>query len=174
MKATIIAIVGPSGSGKTTLVEHLKTKINIPVIVSYTTRPIRENEKNGVDHHFVTNADMPPIEQMLAYTQFGGYHYWANINQVPDNGICSYVVDEKGLIELQSRFSHRYHIIPILITRHKDLLQQHISNERLLRDKERIKMNNSDYAVIINNNGTLENFLEKGIQIIKTLIEYDA
>ena len=75
MKSTILAIVGPSGSGKTTLAEHLKDKLNIPVIVSYTTRPIRDGEIDGKDHHFVSEQDMPPHEKMLAYTKFGGYHY---------------------------------------------------------------------------------------------------
>lgn len=51
MKPVIIAIVGTSGSGKTHMAEFLRNKLNIPTIVSYTTRPKRSWEKEGVEHH---------------------------------------------------------------------------------------------------------------------------
>ncbi len=49
----IITIVGPSGSGKTTMA-NIMSENGIPTIVSYTTRPMREEETNGKEHWFVT------------------------------------------------------------------------------------------------------------------------
>lgn len=170
MKSTIIAIVGPSGCGKTTLVEHLKKELHIPVIVSYTTRPIRETEIDGIDHHFVSDNEMPQRDEMLAYTQFGGYHYWAHINQVPHDGVCSYVVDEKGLMALQDVFGRQYRIIPILIQRNEQLLRSTIEAERLQRDLSRTPIQESSYQAVIENNGSLKEFLDKALTIIKTFI----
>ena len=59
MKPVIIAIVGASGSGKTHMAEFLRNKLNIPTIVSYTTRPKRSWEKEGIEHHFISKDKFP-------------------------------------------------------------------------------------------------------------------
>lgn len=169
MKKTIIAIVGPSGSGKTTLALHLREHYTIPTIVSYTTRPMRPEEKDGKEHIFVTEAQMPPKELMLAYTQFGGYHYWATKAQIPEYRPCTYVIDEKGLVEMQQKFQTEYRIIPILIRRDAENLTN-IDEERQKRDNDRIRLNDHFYSAIINNNGSLEDFLTNASYIINSLI----
>ena len=50
----LIVISAPSGTGKTTVVKRLLEKTpNIIASVSFTTRPMRENEQEGVDYFFV-------------------------------------------------------------------------------------------------------------------------
>ena len=73
MKSTIIAIVGNSGTGKTHLSQYLGTRLGIPVIVSHTTRPRRENEVHGKDYFFIDRRQIPPREEMLTHTKYGGY-----------------------------------------------------------------------------------------------------
>lgn len=51
----LILFCGPSGSGKTSMVHHLlKTDNRFTFSISATTRPIRENEVNGVDYYFLS------------------------------------------------------------------------------------------------------------------------
>lgn len=169
MKKTIIAIVGPSGSGKTTLALYMREHFTIPTIVSYTTRPMRSNEEDGREHIFVTKEQMPPRECMLAYTQFGGYHYWATKAQVPEYRPCTYVIDEKGLIEMQRQFQLEYRIIPIYIRRDVQNLTD-IEQTRQKRDEERIRLEDNFYAAIIINNGSLEDFLRTASETINNLI----
>ncbi|MBF7069468.1 guanylate kinase [Campylobacter volucris] len=58
MSGQILIISGPSGAGKSTLLQRLfKEKENIYFSISSTTRAPRENEKNGVDYHFVSEAE---------------------------------------------------------------------------------------------------------------------
>lgn len=124
-KPIIIALVGASGSGKTTLSLYLQDKLAIPAVCSYTTRPMRPGEVNGREHWFVTEAEyerMAATESLLAYTKFGGYHYWTLESQVAKNLITTYVIDEKGLIELKingkisMKFSQSISLGPTLMT----------------------------------------------------------
>lgn len=169
MKPVIIAIVGPSGSGKTTMAEYLKKYYGIQTIVSYTTRPIREGEQQGREHQFVTEDAMPTKNEMMAYTQFGGYHYWATHAQARENGICTYVIDEKGLIMLAEQYATQYQLYPILIKMDAQKLQA--SPERIARDNDRIQLNDAWYQQIIYNNGTIEEFWEQIETIFDELIE---
>lgn len=50
----VIALIGPSGSGKDTLLTTALEKIpSLSRVVSYTTRPMREGEKEGEDYYFI-------------------------------------------------------------------------------------------------------------------------
>ena len=64
----LIVISAPSGTGKTTVVKTLLEKIpNIIASVSFTTRPMRENEREGIDYFFV---DKRKFETMVDDNQF--------------------------------------------------------------------------------------------------------
>ena len=51
----IILITAPSGSGKTSIVKYLMKEFpQLAFSVSATTRPARDNEKDGVDYYFIS------------------------------------------------------------------------------------------------------------------------
>ena len=51
----IYCILGMTGTGKTTLARQVSKKLKIPIIVSYTSRPMRQGEQEGIDYHYVDN-----------------------------------------------------------------------------------------------------------------------
>lgn len=51
----IIAFVGLSGVGKDTIINRISYNTKIPIIVSHTSRPMRESELNGISYHFVSD-----------------------------------------------------------------------------------------------------------------------
>jgi guanylate kinase len=54
----LLLIAGPTGTGKTTLCKRLvATHPQVERVVTCTTRPPREDEKNGVDYHFLSDAE---------------------------------------------------------------------------------------------------------------------
>ena len=54
----IILITAPSGSGKTSIVKFLMEKFPVLAFsVSATTRPPRDNEKDGKDYYFLSDED---------------------------------------------------------------------------------------------------------------------
>ena len=75
----LIVISAPSGTGKTTLVKRLLEKeSNMIASISFTTRPLRENEIEGVDYFFVDKSEfkrMVAMEEFLEHaTVFGNYY----------------------------------------------------------------------------------------------------
>ena len=54
----IIYIMGKSSSGKDTIYQKLKEKLDVNTYIMYTTRPIREGEKEGINYHYVSNEKM--------------------------------------------------------------------------------------------------------------------
>ena len=73
-RGLLFIVSAPSGAGKTTLVERLVEQVpNLRMSRSYTSRPARDGEVDGVDYNFVTRER---FEAMLAAGQF---LEWANV-----------------------------------------------------------------------------------------------
>jgi guanylate kinase len=91
----IYCLVGPSGSGKTTIAKALHDE-GYNVIQSYTTRPPREPGEWGHTFTMAVYDDKPPweAEDVIAYNQFNGNHYWATLDQV--RGKTVYIIDPPG------------------------------------------------------------------------------
>lgn len=149
-KQKIMCIIGGSGCGKTLASLHLKYHKGANVICSFTTRPPRETEVEGRDHHFIDIV--PDKTELIAYAHFGGYYYYATKWQV--SGPCTvYVIDEKGLENLRNDFSDLYDIHTVLIKRDKKLRRKVGVSETRIRRDERRKINDDDYDYVIVNNG---------------------
>ena len=54
----VIYIIGKSSVGKDTIYKILKEKMDVIPYVLYTTRPIRNGEKDGVDYNFLSDEAM--------------------------------------------------------------------------------------------------------------------
>jgi guanylate kinase len=70
----LFIVSAPSGAGKTTLVERLVT--DVPGIVmsrSYTSRPLRPGEIDGVDYNFVSRS------RFEAMIESGAFLEWADV-----------------------------------------------------------------------------------------------
>ena len=102
-KYTIIAIMGKAGSGKDTLCRALLEEpefFNARPIISCTTRPIRDNEKDGVDYHFLTNDEFTNqvlSGEMLEATVFNTWCYGTSINNLDKDYINIGVFNPEGV-----------------------------------------------------------------------------
>jgi guanylate kinase len=68
---TVFIISAPSGSGKSTLVHRLlETVTGLTFSISYTTRPPRPTEVNGVDYNFISKQE---FEERLERSEFLEY-----------------------------------------------------------------------------------------------------
>lgn len=67
----IICIVGKTSSGKDSVAKIANKLFNLNMVVSYTTRPKRSYETDGVEHYFISKERMKEIKEndtMIAYT----------------------------------------------------------------------------------------------------------
>lgn len=112
MYPIVIGICGKSAAGKdstaTRLVEEYK-KIGIPAkkVISYTTRPPREGEVDGVDYHFVdleTFIDMQYKYMFVEHTEFRGWRYGTAINSFEEDCVNVCVLNPAGMSKLQTRY----------------------------------------------------------------------
>lgn len=53
----MLAILGGTASGKDTIVQKLINDYGYKHIVAYTTRPMREGEKQDINYHFISEQD---------------------------------------------------------------------------------------------------------------------
>jgi guanylate kinase len=73
-RGLLFIVSAPSGAGKTTLVERLVEQTpRLKMSRSYTSRPARQGESDGVDYNFVTRAE---FEAMAAS---GEFLEWADV-----------------------------------------------------------------------------------------------
>ena len=56
-KYKILALFGKSGAGKDTIQKWLTTNYNMNGIISCTTRPPRDYERDGIHYHFLSNEE---------------------------------------------------------------------------------------------------------------------
>lgn len=102
-------------------------------VVSYTTRPKRDNETDGVEHYFISKeaADAKlSKENLLAYTKIGDIEYFATTESL--NGSNIYIIDPNGVKFLKEHNPYA------------DIYVIYISTPDEIR-KERCK-NRSDFA----------------------------
>ncbi|MBI2342982.1 MAG: guanylate kinase [Deltaproteobacteria bacterium] len=75
MSGHLIVISAPSGAGKTTVVNAMLARFpDLALSVSYTTRPPRRGEQEGVHYYFV---DQPTFDRMIAD---GAFIEWARVH----------------------------------------------------------------------------------------------
>ena len=88
----IFCLMGKSSSGKDTIFKEIKDDkdLNLRPIISYTTRPKRVNETDGVEYFFINTDELKNfekenkvIEQRVYHTVHGDWYYCTiNDNQI--------------------------------------------------------------------------------------------
>ena len=77
-RGSLIVMSGPGGVGKSTITAALRDHPSFWVSVSATTRPPRENEKDGVDYYFLSDEKFNELverDEFLEWAEFAGARY---------------------------------------------------------------------------------------------------
>ena len=147
MYPIVIGICGKSAAGKdstaTRLVEEYK-KIGIPAkkVISYTTRPPREGEVDGVDYHFVdleTFVEMQYDDKFIEHTEFRGWRYGTAINSFDDDCINICVLNPVGMTKLKKlcpwtlQCELFYLKVPLLVRLKRSIKREHTFKWEFIR-----------------------------------------
>lgn len=186
-KKTIIAIIARSGAGKDYIAKRLSTILNYPLVVSHTTRPMRSNETNGVEHWFDSKEEFQNIldnQTVIAYTKIGEYEYCATLEDIEDN--CIYVIDPNGINYLKENFKNEVNIVVVYIHCAKELRKERASirSDYITAWKQRNKDEdrqftefemNREWDYLINNNTEidLDKIKKKIREVIKMKMEIE-
>lgn len=109
----LIIITAPSGAGKTSITRYLMQQFpQLAFSISAATRKPRGTEKDGVDYHFITEADFREKIQQEAFVEwemvYEGKYYGtlkAELQRIWDqNKIPVLDIDVKGAIHVQQQF----------------------------------------------------------------------
>lgn len=72
----IYCIMGMSGTGKTTIAREVSKRLKVPLVVSYTSRPIRPEEIEDIDYHYVDDKhfddNINDFIEIREYTVYNG------------------------------------------------------------------------------------------------------
>lgn len=102
-KYKIIAVMGQAGAGKDSFVNAIIKGNYLSLakpIISCTTRPIRENEQDGVNYHYLTNeefAEQVVSGEMLEATVFNNWCYGTSTKNLDKNAINLGVFNPEGV-----------------------------------------------------------------------------
>lgn len=95
-----IILCGPAAAGKDYIRNKFKDK-GFTIDCSYTTRPIREGEKNGKDYHFVNEATflaMIQNNEFFEHVKHGEYYYGTGAFEWENSDV--FIMETDGLKQL--------------------------------------------------------------------------
>ena len=128
----MVILSSPSGVGKTTLTKKIQQKHqSFKISVSYTTRPPRSNEVDGVDYKFVKKGQ---FEELIKENQFYEYakifeNYYGtlkkNVDETLQKNDIIFDIDWQGTKQL-SKFKNLNLIKIFLITENKEELKKRL------------------------------------------------
>ncbi len=108
----MLIISGPSGVGKTTITHRVRVRLNAVFSVSMTTRPITREDTDGVDYHFVDEAEFKRSRdagKLLEWAKVFGNYYGTPRRPVEENltdgRLMILEIDVEGAIQIKKNMS---------------------------------------------------------------------
>lgn len=143
-RGLIFIISAPSGTGKTTLVRRVMEALPcLRFSVSYTTRPPRVNEQEGVDYHFIPPdvfMEMIEKEKFLEWAEVLGHYYGTarvDLKALETEGVDLILdIDTQGAKKAKEKLDHA--ILIFLLPPSIDALKERLMG-RGLDSLERIQ-----------------------------------
>lgn len=137
----IFYFMGKSSTGKDTIYRQILSdnKLKLRKIVPYTTRPIRANEEEGREYHFITEQDVERMQaegRIIELRSYNTFHGTWKYMTVDDGRVKldkhSYIMI--GTLEAYQKVAEYYgeeNVVPILIVVDDGIrLQRALNRER--------------------------------------------
>lgn len=118
----IFTIMGKSATGKDHIYKDVLRRLNLTPVITYTTRPIRQNEREGVEYHFVTEEEMVRletagviIEKRCYHTVAGDWYYFTcDDGQITDDKDALMIVTPEAYVQIRDYYGAA-RVVPVYI-----------------------------------------------------------
>lgn len=109
-----ILICGPAGCGKDSLVKSLCDSYPeyFNRVVTATTRPIRENEVDGIDYKFLSKSEFDKME-MIEAKHFNNWYYGTPVESLSQTRCNILIVTMTGIKTYKSPYNKDVNILDI-------------------------------------------------------------
>lgn len=182
----VVILTGFTAAGKDTYQQAIikKHKNKISKLITYTTRPIRPKEKNGVHYHFITDDEFTSLaaaNELIGIREFesqsGIYRYGIKKTDFNEESIQTIILDPSGTLELLSEIDNNKLFIVYLEASEQELhLRAALRGDdrtsflhRLASDKKEFLPLYSKVNLMLNTNS--EDGIEENIKAIEYCLE---
>jgi guanylate kinase len=164
-RGQIFIITGPSGAGKTTIAQALLKKVSsLKKVITCTTRPPREGEKDGADYRFIPRDKFEFLIDRRAFAEqalvYGNYYgsLKEDVEELLSKWDALFVVDVQGAVSLAKTYPEAKTIFvktPTLEVlgerlRERGKDSEEVIKKRLSEAKEELKLEKKFNFVIVN------------------------
>lgn len=146
----IYYIMGKSASGKDSVFKEVKKRMpKLKDIVLYTTRPIRENETEGVEYHFVDEEFLRGMQEKKRVIELRSYHtkcgiwkyFTADDGQIDPEQFDYLAIGTLDSYAAMSAYFGSEHVVPIYVEVEDGLrLARAVKRERSQSDPKYAEM----------------------------------
>ena len=137
-----ICLIGKSCSGKDTVLKEL-LKLGYEKVVTYTTRPKRSDEINGVSYNFISDEEffyMTVTEKFAEWREYktnnGVWYYGSTIESFKNSNKKVVILTPEGCDNLRKKFFYLNNIVTIYLSASNKVIKK--------RMKQRIKQSGED------------------------------
>lgn len=127
-----VILIGKTGAGKTSIAKELE-KLGYPRLITDTTRPMREGEKDGVDYNFIDieqfllNVRMKHYAEYTYFnTKFGRWYYGSKISSYDETGDKCIVLTPDGARSVLAMTNSRDDILIVYIKVRPETLSERL------------------------------------------------
>lgn len=149
----MILLAGKTCSGKDTIKKEL-LKMGISGVVTYTTRPPRKNEVDGISYHFISTKEFLKKEKCGFFAEITSYnvasgetwYYGSAIEDLKDDKVI--IVNPYGLKQIQKIKSLNPIVFYITVDENVILDRLKKRGDDSIEAERRLKADNKDFADI--------------------------
>jgi guanylate kinase len=180
---SVYIISAPSGSGKSTLVTRLMRQVTrLHFSISYTTRPLRGNERDGHDYYFIAREEFEKRiknKEFLEYAQVFDNYYGTHVSELDraeaEGNDLVLDIDVQGARQLKERIPAAVSIF--ILPPSREILEKRLRDrgedsepviQRRLHDAEEEIRNYSNYDYVLVNR-EVDSSVEALVSIVRSV-----
>ena len=181
----MICILGKTASGKNTIIDRLVKSHGYKRVITYTTRPMRDNEIQDVDYHFISNeeflekVDKDEFAEWKSYNSvFGQWFYGVTKKDIDNDPEKLLIITPAGYKDIIESMGYRPKSLYIYANNATIKSRLRLRGDNEEECKRRINSDNKDFKDILlladkivynNEDDDIEQVVKKTLELIKEM-----